>query len=58
VFSPSYQEEFKVSVIRTEPNIVDELRIPKKFLNMKVKGKHPGRRPVSRWEQQVRKDIT
>jgi hypothetical protein len=25
---------------------------------MNVKGKHPNRRPNSRWEQQVRKDVT
>jgi hypothetical protein len=33
-------------------------RIPRKFLNVKVKGKHAVRRPRSGWEQQVRKDIT
>jgi hypothetical protein len=33
-------------------------RIPKKVSNMKVKGKHPRGRPRSRWEQQVREDVT
>jgi hypothetical protein len=31
-------------------------RIPKKVLNIKVKGKYP--RGRSRWEQQDRKDVT
>jgi hypothetical protein len=30
----------------------------KKSSNMKVKGKHPRGRLRSRWEQQVRKDVT
>jgi hypothetical protein len=33
-------------------------RIPKKILDMKVKGKWSCGRLKSRWEQQVRKDIT
>jgi hypothetical protein len=33
-------------------------RITKKVFNMKVKGKHPRGRLRSRWEQQVRTDIT
>jgi hypothetical protein len=36
----------------------NEWRIPKKVLNMKVKGKRPRRRPRSGWEQQIRKDVT
>jgi hypothetical protein len=37
--------------------IIEE-RIPQIFFNMKVKGKCPSGRPRSRWEQQVRKDVT
>jgi hypothetical protein len=33
-------------------------RIPKKALNMTVKGKCPKGRLKSRWGQQVRKDVT
>jgi hypothetical protein len=33
-------------------------RVAKKVLNMKLKGRHPRRRPRSRWEEQVRKDMT
>jgi hypothetical protein len=33
-------------------------RIPKKSLNMKVKGKCPRGRLISGLEQQVRKDVT
>jgi hypothetical protein len=33
------------------------VRIPKKVLNMKVKGKWPRGRQSSRWEQQFSKDI-
>jgi hypothetical protein len=36
----------------------NEWRIRKKVLNMKVKGKFPRGRPRTRWEQQVRKDVT
>jgi hypothetical protein len=35
-----------------------EVRIPKKVLNMKMKGKCPRGRQSSRWEQQFRKDVT
>jgi hypothetical protein len=31
----------------------NEQRLQKKFLNMKVKGKHPRRRPRSRWENRL-----
>jgi hypothetical protein len=37
---------------------MNEERIPKKVLNMKVKGRHSRGRPRSRGEQQVRKDVT
>jgi hypothetical protein len=37
---------------------VNKKRIPKKVLNMKVKGKHPRGRLRLRWEQHVRKDVT
>jgi hypothetical protein len=33
-------------------------RIQKKVQNMKAKGKQSKGRPRSRWEQQVRKDVT
>jgi hypothetical protein len=36
----------------------NELRIPMKFLNTRVKGMCPGGRPRLRWEQDVRKDGT
>jgi hypothetical protein len=36
---------------------MNEERIPKKVLNMKLKGKCPRMRPRPRW-QQVRKDVT
>jgi hypothetical protein len=37
---------------------MNEERIPRKVLNMKVKGKYPGGRRRRRWEERVMKDIT
>jgi hypothetical protein len=37
---------------------MNEEIIPKKVLNMKVKGKCSGGRPKLRWEEQVRKAVT
>jgi hypothetical protein len=37
---------------------VNEQKILKKVFNMKVKGECPRGRSRSRWEQQVRKDVT
>jgi hypothetical protein len=37
---------------------MNEERIPNKVLNMKVKEKHPKGRQRSRWEQQIRLDVT
>jgi hypothetical protein len=37
---------------------MNEDRLPKKVLNMKAEGTFPRGRQISRWEQQVRKDVT
>jgi hypothetical protein len=37
---------------------MNEEKISNEVLNMRVKGKCPRGRPRSRWEQQVRKDVT
>jgi hypothetical protein len=36
---------------------VNKERIPKNVMNLKVKSKHPFIRPLSTWEQWVRKDV-
>jgi hypothetical protein len=37
---------------------MNEDRIPDKGLNVKIEGRHPRVRLRSRWEQQVKKDVT
>jgi hypothetical protein len=37
---------------------MNENRIPKKILNIRVKGKFPRERPISKLVQQIRKDVT
>jgi hypothetical protein len=37
---------------------MNDERIPKKVLNMKLKGKHPRGKPRSGWERGVRKYVT
>jgi hypothetical protein len=37
---------------------ISKERISRMVYNMKVKGKHPRRRPRSRWEHKVRKYVT